>query len=145
MSYSDPDIQDAPIYPVSFEIEQDGHTVLAIDPHKSFIIKCAIYVPEEMKQALQQQEHFLYATIFANKIPIAQQIATIDPDYNPGNKFLQLAIDFSINDYANSDEINFQMAITGKHQGEMGIGESLRVGRFINTFIPLESSNEQSE
>lgn len=138
------DIQKAPVYPVLFEIEQDKQTILTIDLSKEFIVKCAIYVPEEMNQVLQQSDYFVYATLFVNESPVTQKIATIRPNHNPKNRILQLAIDFNISDKINSNEINFQMAITHKHQGEMGIGESLISGRFINTYIPLENKNDKA-
>ena len=77
MSYSDPDIQEAPVYPVMFEIKQENETVQKISPQKSFIIRCSVYVPDETRQEIQDRKHFIYVTLLDSGQPVSQQIGAI--------------------------------------------------------------------
>lgn len=138
----DADIQKAPVYPVMFEIEQEKETVHIIDPQQAFIIRCSVYVPAELRRGMQEYEHFMYATLFDSGQPISQKIGTIKPSDDQKNIILQIAISFEPVKIIDNNKLNLQMAITSKHKGESGIGESLRTGRFINTYIPLENKNE---
>ena len=142
MSYSDPDIQEAPIYPVLFQIEQDGQTVLTINSKEEFVVRCSAYVPTNLMQQIKHRSHFIYAPILANGSPVIQQIGQITPPSNPENSIIQFAVNFNLDDKVKTDQVNLQLAITAKHKGEMGIGESIRVGRFVNTYIPLGEKYE---
>lgn len=59
----DPDIQDAPVYPVMFEIQQDSETVQMIDSQKLFTVRCSVYVPTAIKEEMKERNHFIYATL----------------------------------------------------------------------------------
>lgn len=143
MSYMDPDIQEAPVYPVLFTIEQNGNSVLTINPNEEFIVHCAVYIPAQLRQQIKQQDHFIYATIIDSGSPIIQKIGSITPPvYSNNNEIMQFIIAFELGNRTDANQINLQIAITAKHKGEMGIGESLRVGRFINTYLPLEKEHE---
>lgn len=133
----DPDIQDAPVYPVMFEIQQDSETVQMIDSQKPFTVRCSVYVPTAIKEEMKERNHFIYATLLNNDMPIEQKIGKVDLDSNQKSSILQFAIVFELDDGIKDKTINLQIAITPKHKGEMGIGESIRVGRFVNTYIPL--------
>lgn len=138
----DPDIQDAPVYPVMFEIQQDSETVQMIDSQKPFTVRCSVYVPTAIKEEMKERNHFIYATLLNNDMPIEQKIGKVDLDSNQKSSILQFAIVFELDDGIKDKTINLQIAITPKHEYEMGIGESIRVGRFVNTYIPLENRNE---
>lgn len=143
MSYSDPDILEAPVHPVLFEIQQDEQVVQMINPTKSFTIRFSIYIPYELRQEIGNRNYFVYVTLSDNDdMPIAQKVARVTSPHNQEIKVLQFASQFEPIDSINNDVVNIQMAITTKHQGEMGIGESLRTERFINTYIPLENHYE---
>lgn len=143
MSYSDPDILEAPVYPVLFEIQQDDQAVQMINPTKDFIIRFSIYIPYGLRQEIGNRNYFVYVTLSDNNdMPIAQKVAPVNPPYDQERKVLQFASQFEPINSINNDVINIQVAITTKHQGEMGIGESLRTERFINTYIPLENHYE---
>lgn len=138
----DPDIQDAPVYPVLFEVLQDNQPTQIVDPDKEFTFKCSVYVPRKMRQALSQYKYYVYVTLIVNEVPIAQKVGLI-PASNQRKKVLQFAVQFErFNKSIESNKVNLQMAITAKHNGESGMGESLRIGRFVNTFIPLEKEHE---
>lgn len=139
---NDPDIQSAPVYPVLFEMKQGDQTVQKINLQNDFVIRCSVYVPSEMLQQLNQQEHFVYVTLIDDGKLIGQKIGVLNPTPNKEINVLQLAIAFKLDSDIDNDQINLQMAITSKHSDEMGIGESLRIGRFINTYIPVENSHE---
>lgn len=142
MSYSDPDIQEAPVYPVMFEIKQENETVQKISPKKSFIIRCSVYVPDETRQEIQDRKHYIYVTLLDSGQPVSQQIGAISLPVNQEDIIMQFAINFDPVKGTSNNQINLQMAITSKHEGEMGIGEALRIGRFMNTYIPLEKQHE---
>lgn len=142
MSYSDPDIQEAPVYPVMFEIKQENETVQKISPQKSFIIRCSVYVPDETRQEIQDRKHFIYVTLLDSGQPVSQQIGAISLPVNQEDIIMQFAINFDPVKGTSNNQINLQMAITSKQEGEMGIGEALRIGRFMNTYIPLEKQHE---
>ena len=138
----DPDLQDAPVYPVLFEIMQNNKVVQIVNPKKDFVIRCSVYVPSVLKQLIAKYDHFVYATLLADGKPISQQVGTMNANYDLNDSIAQFMVKFECDNLDNLNQINLQMAITAKHSGEMGIGESLRVGRFINTCLPLENSHE---
>ena len=138
----DPDIQDAPVYPIMFEIQQNNKTVQIINPQDPFTIRCSVYVPATIKQKMEGYKHYIYATLLDKNMPVEQKIGKIDIDSNQKSSILQFAIPFKLNDGIKSKVINLQIAVTPKHEGESGIGESIRIGRFVNTYIPLENWNE---
>lgn len=133
----DPDIQDAPVYPVLFEIIQNNKVVQIVNPKKDFVIRCSVYVPSVLKQQIAKYDHFIYATLLANEQPISQQVGTMNANYGLNDSIAQFMVKFECDNLDNLNQINLQLAITPKHKGEMGIGESIRVGRFVNTYIPL--------
>lgn len=142
MSISDPDIQEAPVYPVLFEIKQEQHVVQMINPTKNFTIRFSIYVPYILREEIKKHSYYIYVTLSNNEIPIAQKIAPVNPPQDQKVRILQFASQFDPINLTNNDSINVQVAITAKHHDEMGIGEALRVNRFINTYIPLENHYE---
>lgn len=133
----DPDIQDAPVYPVLFKIIQNNKVVQIVNPKKDFVIRCSVYVPSVLKKQIAKYDHFIYATLLANEQPISQQVGTMNANYGLNDSIAQFMVKFECDNLDNLNQINLQLAITPKHKGEMGIGESIRVGRFVNTYIPL--------
>lgn len=142
MSYTDPDILEAPVYPTLFEIQHDGQVVQMIDPTKNFTIRFSIYVPYEIRQEIKRHNHYIYVTLSNNGIPIVQKVAPVSVPHSREDRILQFASQFEAINSTDNDVVNIQVAITTKHQGEMGISEALRVCRFINTYIPLENRHE---
>lgn len=138
----DADIQKAPVYPVMFKIEQENETVQRIDPQQAFIIRCSVYVPAKLRREMQEYEHFMYATLFDGSQPISQKIGAVKSSVNQKDIILQITLNLEPVKAIDDNKLNLQMAITSKHKGESGIGESLRAGRFMNTYIPLENKNE---
>lgn len=142
MNYNDPDIQNAPVYPVLFEIQQNNKVVSIVNPKEGFVIRCSVYVPSVLKQQIAKYDHFIYATLLANEQPISQQVGIMNANYGLNDRIAQFMVKFECDNLDNLNQINLQLAITPKHKGEMGIEESIRVGRFVNTYLPLENSHE---
>ena len=133
------DIQKAPVYPVELMIKQGEKETPELtikDGNISFNLDCAIYVPKEFSITNLNSDNFIYFTILVDNDAISQRIGKLplDPKYS----LFKYDIPFNFSVSENTKSINLQAAYTNKHSGESGISESLRSGRFLNTFIPIE-------
>ena len=139
----DPDIQHAPMYCVGFQL-QDEHQketlkILNRKGNIDFSIMCAVYVPNSFKEHTYNQHGRLFFTCLnSNGIVVDQKIGELPLETEKSSEpsLIRYAVRFNFSDFAGS-ELNLQIAWTNKHDGEMGIGESLRIGRFVNTMIPV--------
>ncbi|WP_242363409.1 hypothetical protein [Limosilactobacillus antri] len=137
-TFYDPDIFSAPVYPVQFEIiNEENRTVpfIKIRNNKiTFSISCTIYIPNNFWiRPYATVDDFIYFTILEGNQVIAQQIGNLPENEN----FARYTVKFDISNIKEIKELNLQLAYTSKHAGESGITESLRVGRFFNTIIPV--------
>lgn len=145
-TYYDPDIQDAPVYPVKISLKNDDNQETTFIEKKNgkinFTVMCTIYIPgKTLAQQSIGKKIFVYFTALSSNNVVAQKFSEL-PE---GKSFAQYKVPFSIDDASNIDELNLQFACTLKHQGESGIGESLRVGRFFYTIIPVWSVNDEQQ
>lgn len=95
---------------------------------------------------LSNDDRFIYITITAGttpqneiylsqeftEIPNSQEIFSIQSDIFIDKKYL-----IDENTYLKYDFANVSFSYTHKHPGEMGIGESIRVGTFFKTKVPI--------
>ena len=95
---------------------------------------------------LSNDDRFIYITITAGttpqneiylsqeftEIPTYQEIFSIQSDIFIDKKYL-----IDENTYLKYDFVNVSFSYTHKHPGEMGIGESIRVGTFFKTKVPI--------
>ena len=142
-TYYDPDIQNAPVYPVEISVKnkenKDEPYLTEKNKKIDFIITCTIYIPNNFwVRPYATTEDFIYFTVLGNNQVIAQRIGKL-PE---GEKFAKYTVPFSITNNSGLSELNLQFAYTPKHQGESGIGESLRIGRFFYTIIPIRSTDK---
>lgn len=140
----DPDIQDAPLYPIDISIKNNDNQELPYVVENNgkieFSIVCTVYIPDRFwANQFEGQDNFVYFTALNNYQVVAQRVGRL-PD---GEHFAQYKVPFSINEVSDIDELNLQFAYTSKHPGESGLGESLRIGRFFYTIIPVGSADNE--
>lgn len=153
----DPDIQDAPVYPVSFMIQNQEHLneyptydfadpqiELTKDGNIDFQLFCTIFLDKEFIENFKNVDNFIYLNVLSTndqqqEIYLVQQKGDFPLDQ--GN-----LITYSFHVVINEENVKkfklsylkLQLAITQKHEREMGISESIRLGRFLNTVIPIK-------
>lgn len=134
-----PDIQSAPVFPVGFQIlDNKEKQIYLITPNNgkaTFYVTCAIYVPESFYESNHDKDVFIYFSALVNQQVADQAIAKFP--FETKSNLYRFQVEFDL-PFANADDVNIQIACTTKHEGEMGISESLRVGRFVNTKIPIK-------
>ena len=148
--YSDPDILDAPLNLTSFELLNESNKVIPeirpTDGFLKFTVRFAVHVPEQFINNSYPLKYRVFMTISAKtdegERGIWQSIGELPlRPQNPRNPLIY-RYDFSVNaDISNIikqiDSVNIQLSVSSKHNGEMGISESLRLGRFLYTNIPV--------
>lgn len=137
MSYQDPDIQEAPVYPVRLEIIQDGKPTNFLSGNDHFTLYCDVFAPSSFIDDHQNTVQYIYASLLSGIHTVDEQkVAEVKID--PQNKPLVWHFEIPFKwEFRGFESINLQLAITSKHEGEMGLSEALRLGRFVNTFIPI--------
>lgn len=138
----DPDIQDAPIHCVGFQIknanQKEIFEVENVNGTLNFNITCVIYVPNHFREQQFAQSGRIFFSCLSNGMVVDQQIGEMPIQNSNTQDVLLYKYDVSFHiEQFDQDVLNFQAAWTNKHNGEMGLSESLRVGRFVNTFIPV--------
>lgn len=141
-----PDIQNAPVFPVSFQVldDQEKH-IYAVTPENGkavFYVYCAIYVPESFYESNHNKDVFVYFSALVDN-QVADQVVAKFP-FDTKSDLYRFQVEFDL-PFSDADNVNIQIACTTKHDGEMGISESLRVGRFLNTRIPIEKHGGPNE
>lgn len=114
-------------------------------------IECGVYISDKTKKILLSNEIateynvFLSAT-FKNYY-IEMQKIVLTPKQIKENNFFQLDFSIEVPDKLKiyNDEIllikscDLSLSLTHKHTGELGIGESMHQGQFLQTTIPVEN------
>lgn len=152
-----PDILDAPVYPVSFKIQNQEHlneypTYNNADPQIeltqegkiNFQLFCTIYLDDSFVEFSKKLDTFIYLNVlstneYQQEFYLNQQRGEFPTDQG---KLIEYSFHIVINaknvKKYNLDHLRIQLAVTNKHEGEVGISESIRVGRFLNTVIPIK-------
>lgn len=152
-----PDIQAAPVYPVAFKIQNQNHLdefptyeiadpqiELTEDGNINFQLFCTIYLDSEFLKNFSDRDNFIYLNVLSTndqqqEIYLTQQRGEFPTDQGSLITYsFHVVIDKENVEKFKLDCLKVQLAITQKHEGEMGITESIRVGRFLNTVIPIK-------
>ena len=155
--YQDPDVLDAPLNLTCFEIIDKENKVLpeiqAIKGNLGFTVRFAIHVPQKFIHENLNFGYKVYMTISTivdgKELGIWQSIGDLPLQIDSSKHPLIYRYDFPVNiDVSNIidqlKEVKIQLSTSSKHNGESGISESLRVGRFLYTKIPVVV-NEDNE
>lgn len=134
------DIQEAPVYPVSFQLyDKDGNPIYRLQSECN--LSTVIYIPEPIANSFSGQDNFIYLTIMDEKNALYQSYSALPQKLN---SMYLLKFDLHI-PQCDSPALNLQLAFSNKHSGESGIGESLRIGRFFNSMIPIEDGENDDQ
>ncbi|MGF0066611.1 hypothetical protein [Limosilactobacillus reuteri] len=127
------DIQEAPVYPVSFQLyDKDGKPIYRLQSECN--LSTVIYIPKSIVNSFSGQDNFIYLTIMDEKNALYQSYSALPQQLNS-----MYLLKFNLHiPQCDSPALNLQLAFSNKHSGESGIGESLRIGRFFNSMIPIE-------
>ncbi|MCC4323694.1 hypothetical protein LMB42_05425 [Limosilactobacillus reuteri] len=127
------DIQEAPVYPVSFQLyDKDGKPIYRLQSECN--LSTVIYIPKSIANSFSGQDNFIYLTIMDEKNALYQSYSALPQQLNS-----MYLLKFNLHiPQCDSPALNLQLAFSNKHSGESGIGESLRIGRFFNSMIPIE-------
>lgn len=115
-------------------------------------INCTIYIPNEERDMIIENSkkyphmaYRIYSSATYHSRNIAMLSITIPIDKIKSNNFMNLSFSFDVPyELPNFDDeimkvknCNFTLAISQKSLGEMGFSESIRVGTFLKTTIPI--------
>lgn len=152
MSYLDPDIQGAPVYPTGISMKNkkinskrdfDPEIILDANSNIDIEIKTMIYIPIQFIAEFENTETFIYSTLISNDKFSPVYLSQLKGKF-PLNKGQNMIYTFSIHVDGNVikqykvQSAVLQLSVINKHEGESGFEESLRVGRFFNTVFPIE-------
>lgn len=134
-------ILDAPAHLTSFLLESNGKIVDSLTVPENgklnFNLKIYVYLPNHVQGEFEGIYLSIYSTGLKNDIYLSQQVADVtEIAMNPVGLVFPVEIDANL--LIDIHAINIQLALSSKHDGEMGVGESLLLGRFLNTLIPLK-------
>lgn len=130
---NNPDIQNAPVYPIDFHVTGSK---------EDFSVSCTVYVPDKfVGNHPGISGYSVYLTILTMRelgtSVLAQQSSEL-----AFYKSQLLKYNFNIKeDVTQFDTLNIQLAVAPSFEegnAYAGASESLRVGRFVNTIIPVD-------
>lgn len=156
------DTDDWKVSLLSFDLKnQANQTINYINLNKddSTIVKilCTIFFPKKLKENIinnlegKTYPHIarIYSLVSYKNLYIADQYISLKLDDLKKSNFMRLEFQFNcpryiknVNDETISVEnCHIKLAYSTKENGEMGIGESIRLGTFLETTIPVYEVN----
>lgn len=138
-------IENAPAHLLNMAIKPEtgefkGRLVRQKNAPLKFELQTMIYIPNYVDFSYLAAYLTVYSDGLANDIYLNQQKAELTAlDDSVVDIVFPIEISDDLLDGVSG--VNVQLALSNKHENEMGISESLRIGRFLNTLIPLGANN----